>query len=269
MNEQQHEWMKVPEVVEVLRIARSRAGRRRRDTGHQDKPQPAGEPQGTRPLARESARRILPCTVAYVNYVVLQVFCKTDDSSPSAAYVPVPAGSQYGCSNFPTPLSNEYTTKMVYTKLDDTAVHRRWAAATGRSPDGSGGSQGEYGLESQEARIARRTGRCPWVDGVLRCGESLPRRELRHGQGSPQRHRRLLRSGGGRYLRGPQAVGSDLPTESVQSDRGQETVRRGLLPGCSYGVGIRSALPTVLPDRPGRPRTGRAFCRTASEEVKV
>ena len=58
MDEQQREYLKVPEVAEVLRIARSRAyelvGSGEIPFG-QDRLQRQGQPQGTRSLARRAA----------------------------------------------------------------------------------------------------------------------------------------------------------------------------------------------------------------------
>jgi hypothetical protein len=58
VDEQRHEYLKVPEVAEVLRIVRSRAyelvGSGENPFG-QDQSQRQGQPQGTRSLARRAA----------------------------------------------------------------------------------------------------------------------------------------------------------------------------------------------------------------------
>jgi hypothetical protein len=57
------------------------------------------------------------------NYAVLQVFYEIRHSNSSIPYASVLARLQYGCSNFPALQGNKCTTKVLYNKPDDTAVH--------------------------------------------------------------------------------------------------------------------------------------------------
>ncbi len=64
-------------------------------------------PYRTSDLCRVKAlKRVLARPTASGNYTILQVFYEICLVGLSAAYEPVPARLQYGCSNFPTPQSD-------------------------------------------------------------------------------------------------------------------------------------------------------------------